>query len=137
MICGHLNKFAPFFTFNGIFNCTIRVCVAKLIHLSPAFQPCQVQRQPLLCLVPVAIISSVAVCGCLHSSAGYLLQKTSLSSKSVLSSEVRVCIHLFLFNRFPKGAFFYLYWFSFPFFLWLPRILELNFVYSYSSICLA
>lgn len=31
--------------------CTIQVCVAKLIHLSPAFQPCQVQRQPLLCLL--------------------------------------------------------------------------------------
>lgn len=136
MICDHLNSFAPFFMFNGIFSLyDTGVCgqIDSFVTCIPTMPSTETAFTLLAWFLWQSFhqLLFVAVFTVLQDT---FFKRPPLSSKSVLSSEVRICIHLFIQQT---SAFFYLYWFSVPFFLWLPRILELNFVYSYSSICLA
>lgn len=106
----------------------------KKINLWPAFQPCRLQKQPLLGLVPLTILSSVVIYSFMAVFftvlVGYPLQKTCLVLSTCALSEVQVYIDLLLFGRFSEDVFFFFLFVWISFFLWPPRILELNFVHS-------
>lgn len=83
----------------------------KKINLWPAFQPCRLQKQPLLGLVPLTILSSVVIYSFMAVFftvlVGYPLQKTCLVLSTCALSEVQVYIDLLLFGRFSEDVFFF------------------------------